>query len=154
LGLYESGTWSVDGRLPSLTWNVPLVGVVDDGLAPAALPGVVVQAANTGTTRTAATNPVSHALRTVMLNTSPLSQAYTPVNPPQFIGVFLVRPPREACQADRVLIRLASEDDWPRIWPIWHRIAVAGDTIAWDPATSYEQARADWLGPSAGDVFV
>jgi ribosomal protein S18 acetylase RimI-like enzyme len=52
------------------------------------------------------------------------------------------------------LIRLASEDDWPRIWPIWHRIAVAGDTIAWDPATSYEQARAEWLGPSAGDVFV
>ena len=31
---------------------------------------------------------------------------------------------------------------------------MAGDTIAWDPATSYEQARAEWLGPSAGDVFV
>lgn len=45
-------------------------------------------------------------------------------------------------------------DDWPRIWPIWHAIAVAGATIAWDPATPSEQAREAWLGPGAGDVFV
>jgi ribosomal protein S18 acetylase RimI-like enzyme len=29
---------------------------------------------------------------------------------------------------------------------------VAGDTIAWDPATPYERAGADWLG--GGEVFV
>jgi hypothetical protein len=45
-------------------------------------------------------------------------------------------------------------DDWPRIWPIWRAIALAGETIAWDPATPSEQARESWLGPGAGDVFV
>ena len=53
-----------------------------------------------------------------------------------------------------VVIRPASVDDWPRIWPIWRAIAVAGATISWDPDTPYEQAQADWLGPGAGDVYV
>ncbi|MDQ0936582.1 hypothetical protein QFZ49_006557 [Streptomyces turgidiscabies] len=25
-------------------------------------------------------------------------------------------------------IRPATADDWPRIWPFWHRIVVAADT--------------------------
>ncbi|MEV6184526.1 GNAT family N-acetyltransferase, partial [Streptomyces sp. NPDC052015] len=36
---------------------------------------------------------------------------------------------------------------WPRIWPFWHRIVAAGETYAWDPATSEEQARALWMAP-------
>ncbi|GAA0668878.1 hypothetical protein GCM10009535_55930 [Streptomyces thermocarboxydovorans] len=41
-----------------------------------------------------------------------------------------------------MLIREATPDDWPRIWPFWHRIVAAGETYTWDPGTSEEAARA------------
>ncbi|MBC9725936.1 GNAT family N-acetyltransferase [Streptomyces sp. TRM68367] len=47
-----------------------------------------------------------------------------------------------------MLIRQATADDWPRIWPFWHRIVAAGETYAWDPDTSEEQARALWMAPA------
>ena len=53
-----------------------------------------------------------------------------------------------------MLIRDASPDDWPRIWPFWQRIAVAGDTYAWHPDTTSEQAERLWLEPPPGRVFV
>ncbi|MET7598242.1 MULTISPECIES: GNAT family N-acetyltransferase [unclassified Streptomyces] len=46
-----------------------------------------------------------------------------------------------------MLIREAAADDWPRIWPFWHRIVSAGETYAWDPDTSEEDARALWTAP-------
>ncbi|MFD9463611.1 GNAT family N-acetyltransferase [Streptomyces sp. NPDC060027] len=46
-----------------------------------------------------------------------------------------------------MLIRQAAADDWPRIWPFWHRIVAARETYAWDPDTSEEAARALWTGP-------
>jgi GNAT superfamily N-acetyltransferase len=46
-----------------------------------------------------------------------------------------------------MLIREAAADDWPRIWPFWHRIVAVGETYAWDPDTSEEAARALWMGP-------
>ncbi|MFJ5259954.1 GNAT family N-acetyltransferase [Streptomyces sp. NPDC088387] len=46
-----------------------------------------------------------------------------------------------------MLIREAVADDWPRIWPFWHRIVAAAETYAWDPDTSEEAARALWMGP-------
>ncbi|MFC4466550.1 GNAT family N-acetyltransferase [Streptomyces xiangluensis] len=46
-----------------------------------------------------------------------------------------------------MLIREAAADDWPRIWPFWHRIVAAAETYAWDPATSEEDARALWMAP-------
>jgi L-amino acid N-acyltransferase YncA len=45
-------------------------------------------------------------------------------------------------------IRQAAADDWPRIWPFWHRIVAAGETYAWDPGTSEEEARALWMNPA------
>ena len=51
-------------------------------------------------------------------------------------------------------IREATDADWPRIWPFWHQIAVAGDTYTWFPQTSSEQARALWLEPPPARVFV
>jgi L-amino acid N-acyltransferase YncA len=60
-----------------------------------------------------------------------------------------------------MLIRRAAADDWPRIWPFWHKIVAAAETYAWDPRTSEEEARALWMGPpkrvyvaedSAGEV--
>ncbi|MER6402533.1 GNAT family N-acetyltransferase [Streptomyces viridosporus] len=50
-------------------------------------------------------------------------------------------------------IREAAVDDWPRIWPFWHRIVAAGDTYTWDPDTSEEDARALWMSP-AKQVYV
>lgn len=47
-----------------------------------------------------------------------------------------------------MLIREASPDDWPRIWPFWHRIVAAGKTYTWDPGTSEEDARALWMSPA------
>lgn len=52
-----------------------------------------------------------------------------------------------------MLIREAAADDWPRIWPFWHRIVAAGETYAWDPDTSEEAARDLWMNP-AKHVFV
>ncbi|MEU9352019.1 N-acetyltransferase [Streptomyces griseoloalbus] len=52
-----------------------------------------------------------------------------------------------------MLIREASHDDWPRIWPFWHRIVSVGETYAWDPGTSEEVARALWMNP-AKQVYV
>ncbi|MET8492112.1 MULTISPECIES: GNAT family N-acetyltransferase [Streptomyces] len=52
-----------------------------------------------------------------------------------------------------MLIREASPDDWPRIWPFWHRIVAAGETYTWDPGTSEEDARALWMS-SAKRVYV
>jgi L-amino acid N-acyltransferase YncA len=46
-----------------------------------------------------------------------------------------------------MLIREAAADDWPRIWPFWHRIVAAGETYTWDPGTSQEAARALWMAP-------
>ncbi|MHA5048956.1 GNAT family N-acetyltransferase [Streptomyces sp. SD15] len=46
-----------------------------------------------------------------------------------------------------MLIREAAADDWPRIWPFWHRIVAAGETYTWDPDTSEEAARALWMAP-------
>lgn len=47
-----------------------------------------------------------------------------------------------------MLIREATAEDWPRIWPFWHRIVAAGETYAWDPDTSEEAARALWMAPA------
>ncbi|MDX2931495.1 GNAT family N-acetyltransferase [Streptomyces ipomoeae] len=47
-----------------------------------------------------------------------------------------------------MLIREATAEDWPRIWPFWHRIVAAGETYAWDPDTSEEAARSLWMNPA------
>ncbi|MFE0510192.1 GNAT family N-acetyltransferase [Streptomyces sp. NPDC058964] len=47
-----------------------------------------------------------------------------------------------------MLIREAAADDWPRIWPFWHRIVAAAETYAWDPDTSEEAARELWMSPA------
>lgn len=46
-----------------------------------------------------------------------------------------------------MLIREAVADDWPRIWPFWHRIVAAGETYTWDPETPADTARDLWMAP-------
>jgi L-amino acid N-acyltransferase YncA len=50
--------------------------------------------------------------------------------------------------------RDATPEDWPGIWPFWHRIVAAGETYAWDPATDERTARALWLQPPPARVYV
>ncbi|MEU3842998.1 GNAT family N-acetyltransferase [Streptomyces sp. NPDC028635] len=47
-----------------------------------------------------------------------------------------------------MLIREAAAEDWPQIWPFWHRIVAAAETYAWDPDTTEEAARALWMSPA------
>jgi L-amino acid N-acyltransferase YncA len=52
------------------------------------------------------------------------------------------------------VIRRAREADWPALWPIWHDIVAAADTYAYDPATSYEDARRNWLAPEPDEAWL
>jgi L-amino acid N-acyltransferase YncA len=45
------------------------------------------------------------------------------------------------------LIRPATDDDWPRIWPFFGAIVAEGETYAYPPDLTSEQARALWLEP-------
>jgi L-amino acid N-acyltransferase YncA len=51
-------------------------------------------------------------------------------------------------------IRPAVEDDWERLWPLWHAVVAAGETYPYDPETSFEQGRALWFAAPPVRVFV
>jgi GNAT superfamily N-acetyltransferase len=51
-------------------------------------------------------------------------------------------------------VRLASETDWPAIWPIWHAVVAAGETYSWSPETDEPTARELWMLPAPAEVFV
>ncbi|MFT7697664.1 MAG: L-amino acid N-acyltransferase YncA [Reinekea sp.] len=42
-------------------------------------------------------------------------------------------------------IRAATKADWNSIWPIFHEIVSAGDTYAYEPNITAEQAKTIWL---------
>jgi L-amino acid N-acyltransferase YncA len=46
-------------------------------------------------------------------------------------------------------IREAVADDWAAIWPFFHEIVTAGETYAYDPELTEEQARPLWMSPSS-----
>jgi ribosomal protein S18 acetylase RimI-like enzyme len=52
------------------------------------------------------------------------------------------------------LIRRATEAGWPAIWPVWHEIVAAADTYAYDPDSSYEDARRSWLAPEPDGTWL
>jgi L-amino acid N-acyltransferase YncA len=52
-----------------------------------------------------------------------------------------------------VLIRDATADDWPQIWPFLRQIVTAGETYAYDPQMDEATAREVWLvGPPGRTV--
>lgn len=53
-----------------------------------------------------------------------------------------------------MLIRDATIDDWPAIWPFLRRIVAAGETYCWNPDVTEEHARALWLHEPPGRTFV
>jgi GNAT superfamily N-acetyltransferase len=53
-----------------------------------------------------------------------------------------------------VIIRVATDDDWPRIWPIFDAIVAAGETYAYPEGLTSDQARALWMEPPPGQTVV
>ena len=53
-----------------------------------------------------------------------------------------------------MLIRPATQEDWPAIWSFMREIVAAGETFAWDPDTSEEAARGYWMREPPARTFV
>jgi GNAT superfamily N-acetyltransferase len=53
-----------------------------------------------------------------------------------------------------VQIRPATDDDWPAIWPFFHRIVAAGETYAYDRDMLEPEARRTWMVAPPGLVAV
>jgi GNAT superfamily N-acetyltransferase len=53
-----------------------------------------------------------------------------------------------------VLIRVATEQDWARIWPFFAEIVTAGETYAYPQGLTLETARALWMDSSPGQTVV
>jgi L-amino acid N-acyltransferase YncA len=51
-------------------------------------------------------------------------------------------------------IRLAVDDDWDRLWPLWHAVVAAGDTYPYDPQTSSAAGRAIWFAAPPARTWV
>ena len=47
-----------------------------------------------------------------------------------------------------MIIRTATEDDWPAIWPFWRDIVEAGETYAYPLGAASETARGWWFDGS------
>ena len=48
---------------------------------------------------------------------------------------------------DGLVIRRAADSDFDGIWEIFHAVVEKGDTYAFDPGTTKEQARGSWMAP-------
>jgi L-amino acid N-acyltransferase YncA len=53
-----------------------------------------------------------------------------------------------------VIIRAATDEDWPQIWPFFDQIVRAGETYAYPETLSIESARPWWMEPPPGHVVV
>ena len=53
-----------------------------------------------------------------------------------------------------MLIRDVTEGDWPQVWEIIREVLRAGDTFAFDPAMTEEQARRFWVEQPPGRTVV
>ena len=51
-------------------------------------------------------------------------------------------------------IRPMTEEDWPRVWPFFEDIVQAGETYAYPPDLTSEQARALWTMSPPGQTVV
>ena len=51
-------------------------------------------------------------------------------------------------------IREYTDSDWPSVWPIFREVVSAGDTFAYDPGWTSEQAREVWVVAPPGRTVV
>ena len=74
---------------------------------------------------------------------------------PASVTATAVASPDESTPLRHLHLRPASDEDWPRLWPIWHEVVAAGDTYAYDPDTSFADARALWSsGPPGHETWL
>ena len=53
-----------------------------------------------------------------------------------------------------MIIRAATPQDWPRIWPFFAQIVAAGETYAYPDPIAEEEARALWMQAEPGHTVV
>jgi L-amino acid N-acyltransferase YncA len=53
-----------------------------------------------------------------------------------------------------VIISVATDEDWPAIYPIFSQIVAAGETYAYPTGLSSEAARELWIEPAPGQTVV
>ncbi|HEX6936854.1 MAG TPA: GNAT family N-acetyltransferase, partial [Actinomycetes bacterium] len=53
-----------------------------------------------------------------------------------------------------MVIRAATDEDWPRIFPFFARIVAAGETYAFPESLTVETARPWWMEPPPGRTVV
>jgi GNAT superfamily N-acetyltransferase len=51
-------------------------------------------------------------------------------------------------------IRVATDEDWPAIWPFFSATDEEGETYAYPPDLTSEQARSLWMEPAPGQTVV
>lgn len=56
--------------------------------------------------------------------------------------------------ARRLVVREASEADWPAIWPFWSTIVADGETYAYPEGLGPDDARPLWFEPAPMQVLV
>lgn len=54
----------------------------------------------------------------------------------------------------RMLIRTATDEDWPRIWPFFSAVVAAGETYAYPDGLTLETARPWWMESPPGRTVV
>lgn len=47
--------------------------------------------------------------------------------------------------APEPLFRIAAEDDWPQIWPVFRAVVATGDTYMFEPSIREDRAKAAWM---------
>src|SRR5215212_11290865 len=63
-------------------------------------------------------------------------------------------PSRDVDWDDGMRIRDYNDSDWPSVWPIFQEVVAAGETYAYDPDLSSEQARKIWVEAPPGHTIV
>ncbi|MFL4474403.1 GNAT family N-acetyltransferase [Paeniglutamicibacter sp. MACA_103] len=51
-------------------------------------------------------------------------------------------------------IRVATDDDWPGLWPIIEEVVRAGHTYCWPMDATEDACRSWWMGKPGGTVYV
>ncbi|MGH3510490.1 MAG: GNAT family N-acetyltransferase [Nocardioidaceae bacterium] len=51
-------------------------------------------------------------------------------------------------------VRTANPEDWPEIWPFFHQVVEAGETYAYAPGLTSEEASRMWLQPAPSHAAV
>ncbi len=52
------------------------------------------------------------------------------------------------------MIRFATDDDWPAIWPVFRETVAAGETYAYPEGLTSEQASGLWIERPPGQTVV